>query len=208
MKEQLSNYIKEQTALGVPRETIIQNLKAQGGWSEEEIQKLFVPADLPPDNRKYGKVSLVLSVIVYTILLILYSSYALFLGPLIALVLFFALQVFFFKKNKITSQLSFALIPFFVIGSSAVLRFSSAFGLQAPLIIPILFFIVLLVCVFSKSTQRNALRFKILFQIILFLLITLFYGFYAYEKYIKKPIGEPQRPCVTGQYNPATKSCE
>ncbi len=41
MNEQLASYIKEQTALGVPKETIIQNLKTGGGWSEDEIEAVF-----------------------------------------------------------------------------------------------------------------------------------------------------------------------
>ncbi len=41
MNEQLSNYIQQQIALGIPKETIIQNLKAGGGWSEEEVREIF-----------------------------------------------------------------------------------------------------------------------------------------------------------------------
>lgn len=41
MNEQVKNYIDQQTKLGVSKETIITNLKTQGGWSETELEKYF-----------------------------------------------------------------------------------------------------------------------------------------------------------------------
>ncbi len=43
MNTQLKEYVQKETALGIPKETIIQNLTTQGGWTSQEIADAFIP---------------------------------------------------------------------------------------------------------------------------------------------------------------------
>jgi hypothetical protein len=219
MNEQLSNYIQQQTTLGVPKETIIQNLKAGGGWSEEEIQNVFTPLNIPQDNRIYGKVSLILTSIVYLAIIIIVGTFIyknsvsrssdpilFLLVPIVVLLLFFVQQIFLFKKNKINSQLNFALIPFCTIGSISVLSFNRLGS--AVLLLPGIFFIVLLVCILMRSDKKSTFKLKIIFQIVLSILIISSWFYYKIRVASIQQTSGGAIPCVTGVYNPATKLCE
>ncbi len=221
MNEQLSNYIQQQIALGIPKETIIQNLKAGGGWSEEEIQSYFISTDAPKSNYSiYGKVSLVCTSIVYGVIfvilgLVIYrnnlfkdniDSTLIFLVPMAVLILSFIQQVFLFKRNKINSQLNFILIPFFIIGSISVLNFNRL-G-TGVLLLPGIFFIVLLVCILMRGDKKSTFKLKIIFQIVLSLVIISSWSYYKIRVGSIQQTSGGAIPCVTGVYNYGTKLCE
>ncbi len=67
MNEELKTYIDRELAKGVPKETIIQNLKAEGGWSEEEIGEVFKNKSASTISKLQG-----------ALLLILYTVFSLF----------------------------------------------------------------------------------------------------------------------------------
>jgi hypothetical protein len=219
MNEQLTSYIKEQTALGVPKETIIQNLKDGGGWSEEEVQQVF--AGIQNHNTEDQSNSSSISKIQGALLLALYTAFSIItaykfipswafrniqlnITSIFLLVVFVIFSIFYLFQIKLFFKKKYqdlVMITTFPVMFSLMLysTINPVTLLQMP--------IFLITLIFLK--KRNTLK-------IIFILQIIFMSLFLFMLFLKKDFHNPfipspdigAIPCVTGVYNPATKLCE
>ncbi len=124
---ELINYVKDQLALGVPKEKIVSDLSTQGGWSPENIQEAFSSLEsttstlsgiateqpllgnkiwskrIPGSNKIAMVVSLILFLVVDLYILITLPELLVFWLAMLAVMVIFC-AFYYYENNKLAPK--------------------------------------------------------------------------------------------------------